>query len=254
MDIIILGAGTGIPMPGFSSPSLVMLIKDGVFLFDIGPGTLNRLVKARIDFENINTVFITHFHPDHAADLVHLFFAARNPDILKKKRPFTITGPEGIKNLIMKLNEAYNNLLSVPPDLVSIDELDIDKTVKREYPDFDIISRHVKHNENSLAYRVEDRSGHIFTYSGDTGYCEEIIELAYNSDLLVLECSFPEGKNIEGHLTPSLAGKIAHRARVKRLALVHFYPEVLKTDIKSECGKIYKGEILLGKDLMRISI
>ena len=101
---------------------------------------------------------------------------------------------------------------------------------------------------------MEDGSGKTFVYSGDTGYCEEIIDLSYDCDLLILECSFPDGKNIEGHLTPTLAGKIAHLARAKRLILTHFYPAVLKTDIKKACEKVYEGEIILGKDFMRISL
>ena len=254
MDIIILGAGTGIPIADFSSPSLALLTENRCALFDIGPGTLHRLIKADINFVNIDNIFITHFHPDHTADLVHLLFATRNPEVLEKKRPFTITGPAGIKTLIHKLEDAYDNWLSLPSGLLNIVELDVEKMEKIEYPDFVILSKHIIHSEKSIAYRVKDNAGKTFVYSGDTGYCDEIIDLAYDSDLLVLECSFPDEKNIEGHLTPSLAGKIAHQAMAKKLALVHFYPEVLKTDIKNTCGKIYKGEIILGRDFMHISV
>ena len=83
MDLIILGAGTGIPLTNFSSPSIAMKIKDRCTLFDIGPGTLHRLAKTGMSLASIDNVFITHFHPDHTADLIHLFFATRNPDILK---------------------------------------------------------------------------------------------------------------------------------------------------------------------------
>ena len=254
MNIIILGAGTAIPMVNYSCPSFVMQIEDKAFLFDIGPDALHQLARTEIDIKKIENVFITHFHPDHTAGLIHLLFATRNPDIIKTRKPFTITGPKGIKTLILKLEEAYYNWLSLPPGLLNIDELKIDQDETRIFPEFIITSKRVRHSEHSIAYRVEYGSGKSVVYSGDTEYCDGIIELAYNCDLLVLECSFPEGKSIEGHLTPSLAGKIAKEVRAKRLVLLHFYPEVLKTDIESECRKSYNGEILLGRDLMSISI
>ena len=57
--------------------------------------------------------------------------------------------------------------------------------------------------------KLTDSNGKSIVYSGDTDYCPELIELADNCDLLILECSFPDDMKVEGHLTPSEAGKIA---------------------------------------------
>jgi ribonuclease BN (tRNA processing enzyme) len=59
---------------------------------------------------------------------------------------------------------------------------------------------------------------------------------------------------VEGHLTPSEAGRIATMARVKKLLLIHFYPEALRKDIAGECRKAYKGELILGRDMLTVSI
>ena len=61
-------------------------------------------------------------------------------------------------------------------------------------------------------------------------------------------------KKAEGHLTPSLAGKIAAASGARHLVLTHFYPEVLKTDIKMLCSKEFNGKITLAKDKMKIKI
>ena len=90
--------------------------------------------------------------------------------------------------------------------------------------------------------------------SGDTDYCKNIIDLAFEVDLLVLECSFPEGKKVEGHLTPSLAGRIGSESHCKRLLLTHLYPICDQFDIVNECRQVYKGNLILGEDLMRIAI
>ena len=91
-------------------------------------------------------------------------------------------------------------------------------------------------------------------YSGDTGFCDEIVSLADGTDLLILECSFPDDMKIEGHLTPSQAGRIASLAGVKKLLLTHFYSECLATDITTQCRKTYGGELVLARDLLHLDI
>ena len=47
------------------------------------------------------------------------------------------------------------------------------------------------------------------TCSGDSDYCEELIEAAREADLFVCESAFPDDFKVPGHMTPSLAGRIA---------------------------------------------
>ena len=254
MEIILLGSGTSIPLSNRGSPSFILLLNGHTILFDMGPGTIRQLAKTGMNFAKIGQIFITHFHPDHTADLIHFLFATRHPPILKKREPFTITGPDGLKNLIKKLQEAYGTWLNIPPEILTIEELTAEKPEKKGYDNFNILTQPTNHTPHSIAYRIEDRSGKSLVYSGDTGFCDGIIDLAQGSDLLILECSFPDNKRQEGHLTPSLAGKIASLAGVKKLLLTHFYPEVLKTDVTEQCRKTYAGELILGKDLLHVNI
>jgi ribonuclease BN (tRNA processing enzyme) len=254
MDLIVLGAGTSIPLTYLASPSLAFLINDRYSLLDLGPGTLRQLAKAGINHKNIDRVFITHFHPDHTADLIHLLFVTRNPSVLKIRKPFSIIGPNGLKDLIENLRNTYGNWLDIRSDIMLIRELDILSYEKIDFGDFYLTSKSVNHTPQSLAYRFENKGGHSFVYSGDTGFCDEIVEISKGCDLLILECSFPDGQKAEGHLTPSLAGSIASQSGVKKLMLIHFYPEVLSTDIVKECRKTYKGELILGRDLLRIRV
>lgn len=254
MKLIILGSGTGIPLSYRASPSLALIANGNHFLFDIGPGTLRQMAKASLSHERINRIFITHFHPDHTADLVHFIFATRNPSTLKNRAPFFITGPSGLKKFISLLQDAYYPSLTLPPHIMQIEELDAKKASGRDYNVIKINTRPTSHTSDSIAYRVECQSGKCFVYSGDTGFCEDIVSLAKDADVLILEASFPDGGEVEGHLTPSRAGLIAALAGVKKLVLTHFYPECLATNIAAQCRKSYKGELILGSDLLSISI
>ncbi len=254
MNLLILGSGTGTPLPYRASPSLALFAGRKVVLFDIGPGTIRQLTKAGIDHDGIEHIFITHFHPDHTADLIHFLFATRNPKVLQSREPFVITGPQGLKKFLAGLQSVYGKWLDIPDELITIEELNTKGPDRRSYPDYDILSIPVKHSPGSLAYRVYGKRRESVVYSGDTEYCSEIMDLAKGCDLLILECSFPEGQTVEGHLTPSLAGQIATLAGVKKLLLVHFYPEVLETDISRDCRRSYEGELILGRDMLRITV
>ena len=254
MELIILGSGTGQPLVDRGSPSLALRLDGRLVLFDIGPGTLHQLSRIGIHHDKIQHIFISHFHPDHTADLIHFLFATRHPPILEKRDPFMITGPQGTKDFFKKMQKVYGKWLTMPSDIMVVEELEIQKTDKREYKTFDIVSQPVRHTPQSLAYRVLFASGKSFVYSGDTGLCSEIVDLARGTDLLILECSFPDGDDVEGHLTPSQAGQIARSAGVNKLLLVHFYPEVLATDMAKQCRRTYAGELILGRDLLHLHL
>ena len=255
MKLIILGSGTAIPLADRSSPSIaVMMENTRLILLDIGPGTLRQLARIGLSHEEIGKIFLTHFHPDHTADLIHLFFAARNRSVMERRKPFSVIGPPGLNRFVNALDTAYGHSISLPPEVMALEELSLEPKSKKDYGAFTIKTSRTLHTENSLAYRIEAVTGKSVVYSGDTGFCSEIVELARGADLLVLEAAFPEGKEVMGHLTPASAGRIASLAGVKRLVLTHFYPECFATDISSQCRSTYGGELTIGEDLLQISI
>ena len=254
MQITILGSGTAIPMKDRGSPSLAVFVDDHPILFDMGPGTLGRLARLGMGPEKIEKIFFTHFHPDHTADLIHFLFACRNPNILKRRSPFLVSGPVGLHSFIQTLQSAYPDWINLPAEIMQIEELSCAETTERNHSHFRIKTAPAHHTPRSLAYRIEDTTGKAVVISGDTGYCDAVIQLAKEANLLILEAAFPDNHPIEGHLTPSLAGKMAHLAGVKRLVLTHFYPECLKTDIAAQCRRTWQGELTLAEDLLQIQI
>jgi ribonuclease BN (tRNA processing enzyme) len=254
MRIIILGSGTAIPMTDRGSPSLAVFVDNHPILFDLGPGTMGRLARLGIGPEKIEKIFLTHFHPDHTADLIHFLFACRNPGLLKRRSPFSVSGPSGLHKFMEALHSAYPDWLNFPIDTMQTDELSCNETTERDHGHYRIKTAPAHHTPQSLAYRIENNTGKAVVISGDTGFCDHIIQLAENADLLILEAAFPDNQAVDGHLTPSLAGRMAHLAGVKRLVLTHFYPECLKTDITAQCRKTWQGELTLAEDLLQIQI
>lgn len=249
MEVTILGSGTGVPSLKRGAPGLVVRAGREILLFDSGPGTLNRLLKVGIDYRKLDYIFYTHFHPDHIAELVPFLFACKYHSSPRTK-PLVILGPKGIGNFYFSLLEIYGEWITPVKYPVEIKELDNSPYRGKGW---DISIKHLKHTDPAIGYRLEAK-GKSFVYSGDTDYCEEIIELAKSSDLFILECSFPERYRVHGHLTPRLAGKIARESGCRHLVLTHLYPICDRYNILSECRKEYKGKLTLARDLLRIAV
>ena len=104
----------------------------------------------------------------------------------------------------------------------------------------------------------EPIKGKKIVYSGDTGYCEELIKFAEDADLLIHEATFGRDKEREAadylHSTAEEAAKIAKSAGVKKLALVHISPRYKNPKVlEEEAKEIFKNtEVCADLDVLTI--
>jgi len=208
------------------------------------------MLEAGITYRDVDLLLYTHIHPDHISDLVPILFACKYADLPREKELLCIGGP-GFKSYFEKVKRIYGSWIDPQSYHLKLHEASRRPFLFR---DLKIFSQPMAHIPESVGYRIEFKDGKYMALSGDTDYCQNIIDLAFEVDLLVLECSFPDGKKVEGHLTPSLAGRIALESGCKKLLLTHLYPVCDQFDILKECRQVFKGETVLADDLMRIKI
>jgi ribonuclease BN (tRNA processing enzyme) len=223
-------------------------------LFDSGPGTMRRLLEAGITIFEISFLFYSHHHPDHTGELVPFLFATKYPDQSLRKTALTIIAGKGFSKFFKGLENVYGKWIHLENDIMNIIELNNENRDMFRFDRFTVHSIPVEHNEESLAFRIEDNQGKSVVYSGDTDFSENLILLSKNADLLICESSMPDELKIPGHLTPCLAGEIAARSGAKKLLLTHFYPECDSVDIAAECRKTYSGDLMPAEDMMKITI
>jgi ribonuclease BN (tRNA processing enzyme) len=249
-DLIILGSGTGIPSLRRCSPGLILISENSKVLIDSGPGILRRMLEVGMTYRDIDLLLYTHIHPDHVSELVPILFACKYAE-LPREKDLICVGGQGFQHHFDLIKQVYGPWIK-PQSY----DLTIQETSEKPFlfQGMTIFSKPMAHISESVGYRIEFEDERSIAISGDTDYCRNIIDLAFEVDLLVLECSFPEGKKVEGHLTPSLAGKIGLESHCKRLLLTHFYPICDQFDILKQCGQVFKGEIILAEDLMRMKI
>jgi ribonuclease BN (tRNA processing enzyme) len=208
------------------------------------------MLEAGITYRDMDLLLYTHIHPDHVSDFVPILFACKYAELPREKDLLCIGGP-GFKRYFEKLKKIYGTWIAPQSYHLRVQEASRRPFVFR---DLRIFSEPMAHISESIGYRIEFKDRKSMAVSGDTDYCQNIIDLAFQVDLLVLECSFPDGKKVEGHLTPSLAGRIALESGCKKLLLTHLYPACDQFDILKECREAFKGETVLADDLMRVKI
>jgi len=223
-------------------------------LFDCGPGVMHRLLEIGVSIVDLSHIFISHFHPDHTGELASILFALKYPAPSSQKRPLTIIAGNGFQSFFQCLKALYGNWIELPADRFTIIELDTTRPDHYESESFSVFSTPVSHRPESIAFRVIDRSGKALVYSGDSDYCDGLIQIARGADLMICESAFPDDHKVKGHLTPSLAGKIARLAGVKRLVLTHFYPSCDQADIEKQCRSTYSSSIILATDKMTLTL
>jgi ribonuclease BN (tRNA processing enzyme) len=69
MKIIVLGSGSGMPSADRQCSCFWVQSGSKCFLIDAGEGAARQLVRMKCDPNDVDAIFITHMHPDHASGL-----------------------------------------------------------------------------------------------------------------------------------------------------------------------------------------
>lgn len=245
MKLTILGSGTCVPSLKRSSPSNFLKILNKDVIIDFGPGTMHQLLKAKIDYKTIDFVFLTHFHADHVSELRSYLQALDWTPNFNRTKDLILIGPAGFKNYFKKMINSkprpntYKIKIKEIKDNLAIGGLRVGcvKTV---------------HNKESVGYKFTEKTKSI-VITGDCDYDLNLIKFSKNSNLLLTECSFPNGMKVEGHLISKECGEIAKQANVGKLVLTHLYPTSSEAVRLKEAKKIFRNTIL-ANDLMTIDI
>jgi ribonuclease BN (tRNA processing enzyme) len=105
--------------------------------------------------------------------------------------------------------------------------------------------RLVCHPTESFGMRITDPSGATFVYSGDTGMCDALVDLARGADVFLCEASWTHDPSRPPnlHLSGAEAGQAAARAGVRELLLTHIPPWTSREDVISEAKAEFDGPV-----------
>jgi len=116
----------------------------------------------------------------------------------------------------------------------------------------------LEHQGGSIGFRL-DWPGHSMAYVTDTTAAPgaDYVEKIHGVDLLVHECYFPDAKadwaKTTGHSSTTPVARVARRAAVGRLVLVHLNPLATEDDpIGLDVARAVFPQTQLGSDLMEV--
>ncbi len=246
MELITVGTGTVAPSADRTAACHWVRYGELRLLLDCGPGALHRLAQFGLPWDQVTHVVLSHFHPDHYAEVPMLVYALKYTTVPPRREPLVILGPPGVVQLIRALAEGYGPWLLDPGFPIAI--LDIRHGEPFPLgPDVALETCPVPHTAESVAIGITAPDGRL-VYTGDTGPSPELTTWATGCDLLLAECSLPEAQAIDQHLTPERAGDLAQAAGAKRLVLTHFYPPVETTDPARVAAARFAGPVTAARD------
>jgi ribonuclease BN (tRNA processing enzyme) len=259
--LVMLGTrgGPGVDVNRGETASVVLV--DGVpYLLDCGYGTLRALVATGIGYMNVSTMFLSHLHDDHIADVAALLSHQWTSN---KRTPTHIYGPYATAATVAGALQFFHANVevrmidegrTVPPETLFFGhDLDVGAEPTRVFADEKVVVTAVTNTHyperamarmahRSFGYRFET-SDRTIAFSGDTAYSANVVKLARGADVFVCEvmdhgvyvdslaraqAAAAAGNTesisrhvAETHSPPADVGRMAAEAKVKTVVLNH---------------------------------
>jgi ribonuclease BN (tRNA processing enzyme) len=226
----ILGSGGAIPTSGKAASSEMVFIENSQFvLIDAGFGIAQAISTSGEAYENLNSIFITHYHADHVCDLPTILFSYF---LSTKKKSIKIYVPKEnqsfIPNLFFdvfghlpKTIEMVNGFIPTLELVPFTGETTMISSVK-------VSSFPMKHGNMETFGLVFDNGSVRLGISSDTTYCDSLIEIANNCDILIQDCAFSDdfGPN-PIHAIPNQINTLIKDTVIRKVFINHLMPETI---------------------------
>jgi ribonuclease BN (tRNA processing enzyme) len=207
---------------------------------------------------DVDAVLITHLHADHTTDLIPFSHALTYPYKHHGKRP-VLWGPPGSEQGFANLCGVFGTQ-GLIADAFALTEYEPDATLG--LGPFEIRLGAVPHYVPTWACDLRAGDGARITFGADCGPNDAIVELARDTDLLMLEATegarVPEAdghsaEHFRGHLSAQEAGQLARRAGAKRLLLTHYSDALDGGELQAAAQASFGAEVELASEGARFT-
>ncbi len=262
MKVTLLGTGT--PFPNAERFGSAILVEGAgtKLLFDCGRGVVIRLTQAGVSPKEIDALFLTHLHSDHIVGIPDLWLSGW---LLGRSKPLPIWGPQGTSSMAKHLAQAFAFDIRIrqtapnplPAKGVEIDAKEIEQGEIYNDGSTRVSAFPVDHGtvKPAFGYRV-DSAGHSVVISGDTKFCQSLVDFAKGTDCLI-HAAWSAGWKNPAPLSKRSIASAEDAGRVfaivkPKLGVVYHYKD--EEGLGDAVRKEYNGPFVIGRDLMVINI
>jgi ribonuclease Z len=276
MELVLLGTGCpSVDLDRHGPANLVDAGPGARVLIDCGSGVTHRLLEAGCMGRDIDALLLTHLHSDHIVDLFQLIISSWHQG---RDRPQRVFGPPGTRKFVHDLMElwtpeldqrtAHEKRPSAAALTVQVEEIAGGDVLQFGAIDVSVVAVNHLPVKHAFGFVFEGPNSRL-AISGDTTYCPDLIDAAQGCDILLHEVLIHrELPVIDGirtaetvaamqsyHTVSDQVGKVATQAGAAKLVLTHFVPPKFdEQSLLDEVRRDYDGPIIIGEDLMRLSV
>jgi len=273
LRITFLGTSGSTPTVARGMPAIALKYESELMLWDCGEGTQRQLMRYKVGYGSVNSIFISHPHLDHYLGLfglmetLKLSSAAPKPVRIFLPRGMDMEGYPFAKAEKLKAGELMRGRgFSVSAFAVKHCRgshgfvFQEDEKIKFHEKKahslglkgklFREVQQKGKVKTPKGEVKLEDitwrKPGRKIVYAGDCAPSDSTTEAAKGADLLIHEATFDSSKKEEAqerlHSTAEDAAKIAKAAGVKRLVLTHISPRYADpSELLAEAKAVFKA-------------
>lgn len=250
LRLTLLGTAAALPARGNFNVAFTVQRGDVTWLVESGPHILYQLEAVNLDVCQIDGLFISHQHGDHALGFPLLVLALL---LAGCERQLPVYCPaaavEPLRELVRlaypgRIFDALDDVcrfIPLPDDREQASVLDDNLTLS---------TRPTVHPVATLSLRL-DWGGQAITYSADTAPLPALADFAADSAILIHEANYsatldPDA-DLGHHSTARVAGEIAAAAGVQVLVLLHVHQQYVGQEhvLRAEAQASFGGDVLL---------
>jgi ribonuclease BN (tRNA processing enzyme) len=235
LRLTFLGSGDAFGSGGRLQTCLYLEGPGGLVLLDCGATALVAMKRAGLDPASVGWVLLTHLHGDHFGGVP---FLVLDGQFSRRERPLVVAGPPGTRERVTAAMEVFFPGSSGAARRFHTDIVPMSAGVATGVGPVTVTPFVLEHASGAPAYALRvEWAGKIVTYSGDTEWCEALVDAGRGADLFVCE-AYTFERRIRYHLDHATLAENLGRIGARRVILTHLGPEMLarRADAVAECA------------------
>jgi ribonuclease BN (tRNA processing enzyme) len=249
-SLTVLGAGTMVPTKERGPAGFLIKVSGKKFLVDAGHGVIRRMVDFGLNLQDIDYIFISHFHTDHFGDAFNLIHTRWVDDTYKgnahKKLIFFC--PKGTKERFklwrkiywVEPGEQYPLEFLEGPRKIKLDKIQLEIFPVNHVKWFSSVGIVIKFDGKKIVYTGDMGSSHDFN---------QLVKIVKKANLLITEASYENPT--PNHYTVEQIKKLSNKSKVSKVLVVHVRPQH-EERVREVCKK--EQRFIFGKDGLKIEI